>query len=300
MPARSHEFMQGWLDHHPGWKHRLWTDESLPLLHNEQLFTSSEYQAQRADILRYEVLHDYGGVYLDLDMECRRSIEHLVRSREAFIGEEEPGRLAIGIFGARASHPWLQKLIEELPRSWREQHTIPDQTGPGFVTRVSQGRSDVVVFPPRYFYPYSWREPERAGETFPDAYAVHRWQHSWADDEARELERQFGTLAEARTDIESIVGPGTKVLLIDDGEELGLSRETISFTRRDRYWGNPADNAEAIRELERLSATVDWVVFLDAAFWWFDYYSDFTERVAELSSVARNGRRFRAYHLSGR
>ena len=30
------------------------------------------------------------------------------------------------------------------------------------------------------FYPYSYTEPERASEAFPDAYVVHRWGHtSW-------------------------------------------------------------------------------------------------------------------------
>jgi hypothetical protein len=39
----------------------------------------------------------------------------------------------------------------------------------------------VTVFPPELFYPYLWSEPERRGERFDHAYAVHHWAMSWKD-----------------------------------------------------------------------------------------------------------------------
>ncbi|MCX7273009.1 MAG: hypothetical protein NTV19_07425, partial [Burkholderiales bacterium] len=39
---------------------------------------------------------------------------------------------------------------------------------------------DVRLVAGRLFYPYGWDEPHRAGESFPNALAVHRWAHSWA------------------------------------------------------------------------------------------------------------------------
>jgi hypothetical protein len=293
--------MQGWLERHPDWEHRLWTDESRPPLRNEQEFLATTYQVQRADILKYEVVLQHGGVYLDLDMECRRTIDPLLSDVEAFAAEEDPGRLAVGIFGAGAGHPWLRAVVESLSASRRDEPTIPEQTGPGFVTRVTRGRSDVTLFPSSYFYPYSYREPHRAGETFPDAYAIHHWQKSWAADEELERESQLRKVREAREAIEAVVAPGMTVVLIDGGEELGLeaSRDTLRFCNRPGYWGNPADSAEAITEFDRLTGDgIDWVVFLDAAFWWFDHYSTFTDRVAQLSSAVEVRRGFRAYRVA--
>jgi hypothetical protein len=37
----------------------------------------------------------------------------------------------------------------------------------------------VTIFGADKFYPYLWDEPERAGDEFPDAYAVHHWSLSW-------------------------------------------------------------------------------------------------------------------------
>ena len=36
-----------------------------------------------------------------------------------------------------------------------------------------------MIFGAERFYPYTWEEPERAGEPFPDSYAVHHWSLSW-------------------------------------------------------------------------------------------------------------------------
>ena len=46
--------------------------------------------AQKADVLRYEVLYAHGGVYLDTDVEYLRNIEPLLAGCDAFIGEERP------------------------------------------------------------------------------------------------------------------------------------------------------------------------------------------------------------------
>jgi hypothetical protein len=49
-----------------------------------------------------------------------------------------------------------------------------------FTQLVEALDTDLVVFGPERFYPYSHNEPERAGGPFPDAYAIHRWAHSWS------------------------------------------------------------------------------------------------------------------------
>lgn len=59
---------------HPDFEFKLWTDESsidfLKEHYNWFLPTFLEYKfdIQRADAIRYFVLHKYGGVYMDLDI----------------------------------------------------------------------------------------------------------------------------------------------------------------------------------------------------------------------------------------
>ena len=54
-----------------------------------------------------------------------------------------------------------------------------DANGPYFLSLLCEQEADVTVLGADKFYPYHWEEPERAGEPFPDAYAVHHWSTTW-------------------------------------------------------------------------------------------------------------------------
>jgi hypothetical protein len=96
-----------------------------------------------------------------------------------------------------------------------------------------------------------------------------------ANDEVRFLEQ----LRDAVRDIMALVPPGSSFILVDE-EACGFAttvagRRRIPFTERDgRYWGPPADDDAAVRELERLRAAgADFIAFAWPAFWWLDHYS---------------------------
>ena len=60
-------------------------------------------------------------------------------------------------------------------------------------------------------------------------------------------------------------------------ESMALGGQAIPFLERGgQYWGPPADDLTAIRELERLRlAGAKLIVFAWPAFWWLDFYSEF-------------------------
>jgi len=71
-------------------------------------------------------------------------------------------------------------------------------------------------------------------------------------------------------------------ILVDQGaftSQISAGHRTIPFLERDgQYWGPPPNDATAIHELERLRrAGAASIVFAWPAFWWLDYYSDFTQ-----------------------
>jgi FkbM family methyltransferase len=177
---------QTWIDRHPDWEFRVWRPEDLPWLRNRALFDRAKTYAQKADIARYEVVHRYGGVYLDTDMECLRPLGSILNGCEFFAGREPRGSVAIGIFGAVPSHPILRQTIERLPASCflNPAGPINVQTGPLLLHKALRDgeweqRKGVCIYPSPYFYPYAGGQPWRADEAFPRAYAVHRWNNSW-------------------------------------------------------------------------------------------------------------------------
>ncbi|KAL3957254.1 hypothetical protein ACCO45_007832 [Purpureocillium lilacinum] len=73
---------------HPDWEFMLWTDGNASDFIADNYpwalphYTRYPQQIQRANILRYAVLHAMGGVYLDLDVAClgHAFLEHLIEA----------------------------------------------------------------------------------------------------------------------------------------------------------------------------------------------------------------------------
>jgi hypothetical protein len=90
---------------------------------------------------------------------------------------------------------------------------------------------------------------------------------------------EMSRLARVRQEITALIGPKDTFILVDQDEwgteETIRSRRPLPFLERGgEYWGNPPDDAAAVRELERLrSAGASLMVFGWPAFWWLDYYA---------------------------
>jgi mannosyltransferase OCH1-like enzyme len=175
-----------WAERNPGWEVRTWRDWELPALRNQFWFDQASTPALRADIARLEMLHRFGGVYVDTDVEPLRPIEPLIEDVGCFLASEDDQWLGTAVIGAVPRHPFITALIDGVGASIATQPNEPPNvvTGPKYVTRLYHERrnreaADVTVFPPALFYPYHFSEPERRHGPFPDAYAVHHWSQSW-------------------------------------------------------------------------------------------------------------------------
>lgn len=179
MPDEFVEYGRTWLIHHPDWEMCLWNEDNMIALQNQKIYDSTNNLAQKVDIARYEIIYQYGGVYLDCDFECLKNIEDLITGVEAFSASESLGIISIGIMGCVPLNPIFKLIIDGLPYSFHKYAEINYQTGPYYITRILGNKNDFVVFRPEYFYPYLWNEKHRKDEKFPDAYAVHHWAGSW-------------------------------------------------------------------------------------------------------------------------
>lgn len=192
LPEKFRAYRDGWLALHPNWEYRLWNLDNLGFTPKRMdLVTSATNYAQMADVLRYEILLRHGGVYLDTDFECLRNIDPILVGVKNFACSEDGRSISIGIIGTQPNSIYMERCLNALPKRLGE--TSPaDETGPGLMTRVLLGgglAGDFTLFPREWFYPYNWNEPHRANEHFPQAYAVHRWAHSWADTDKRFITR---------------------------------------------------------------------------------------------------------------
>ncbi len=188
VPELALRCRDSWLRHHPGWEMRWWSDMDVPPLINQALFGEVQDMGRQPDILRYEILLRWGGVYLDTDMECQKNIEPLIAGAGAFAGRDGPDSIGNAILGAVPQHPFLLDAVQSLPESVRQnahRHRLLDaisETGPLFLSGVVRRHPDVTLFPSRIFYPCHWSDWGRRNDEYPHAYAVHRWAGSWCEE----------------------------------------------------------------------------------------------------------------------
>lgn len=196
-PAKSAEYWQRFRDLHPEWQLITHTDplnpDAFPL--TSPYWDRAVSVAQVADLVRFEVLLRWGGVYVDWDVEPLRSFDPLL-GIGAFSAWEDSRSVAFGVIGAPPEHPAIRATLDEmLHRIDVGQGSMSDDIfihyiGNGTVTELWPRRDDIFLFAPGVFYPYHYGEKHRSGEDFtktaPWAYAVHHWWASWT---ARNLRR---------------------------------------------------------------------------------------------------------------
>lgn len=172
---------------HPGWLVVLWRDWTLPALDNQEAFDRSPHASQRSNIVRYEVLRRWGGVYVDTDVEPRRPLDSLLEHESFAIAREDDRWLGTAFMASAPAHPFVTHLCATVGRSVLDAPPgTPSNVvaGPKFVTRSlerwrADGGDPVTILPAPLVYPYHFTEPERRAEAFPDAYLVHHWAASW-------------------------------------------------------------------------------------------------------------------------
>ncbi len=175
LPDEYARYQQTWLDHHPDWQLHLWTEDNLPHpLRRPEAAEKLRVPAERANILRLELLWRHGGVYLDTDFECLRSIEPLIDQAELFISLAKPGRVNNALMGSIPNHPLLDHALEQIqPRQYYGHDKAA--TGVLFLDTLLLGRDDVTFVEPDLVHP-------RTAEARARAYAIHHMARSWKDD----------------------------------------------------------------------------------------------------------------------
>lgn len=169
---------------HPGWEVTLWTSvDQFGLLQNKRAFFGADALAPlppkgnpgqvRSNVLRFEIMLRYGGVFLDTDIWCHQSLEPLVAQAESegkagILGWEVQDRwLGEAVIAAHPKAGFMQRIVDGLePWAFRRARRAATVTvGPQYITPRLLGSPelhDVMVVPEHTFYPAAYNQPERS------------------------------------------------------------------------------------------------------------------------------------------
>lgn len=171
---------------HPEWKFHSWRSSvDIPVLQNQELFDRArevcpkDWKRFQADILRLELLYQYGGIYVDTDIEPIRPFDRLTENN--CVVPFSPNRGPRGkrlltqyVIGAEAKHPFIQACIDGIPQAVSRygQKPLAQMIGPYHITRTWEAGKweDVTTLPEHTFsdrmVPYKRRE---------EILALHKW-----------------------------------------------------------------------------------------------------------------------------
>jgi len=187
-----------WQEHLPEYEIIEWNEANYDVQKNPitaRAFADKKW-AFLSDYARLDVLYEYGGVYLDTDIEIVKSLD-IFMNHGVFLGMESKEHANASILGSIPEH-WFIKEVLDSYQADQEYTTIPIK-----VTRVLKryisiedtysNFDDVAVYPHEYFYPFGFTEKFTTECLTENTHAIHWWDHSWGSKKAKWLKR-FGLL----------------------------------------------------------------------------------------------------------
>lgn len=222
-PAIIKKCIKSWKKYCPDYQIIEWNEDNFDV--NSVPFCQQAYEAKQwafvSDYVRLKVLLDYGGIYMDTDVELIRSIDAML-PLGCFIGFQHEQFVSNGlIVGAEPHNAFIQEnasVYENLSFSNQEDSyklTVCQE----YTTNILQkyglivpdtGKIQIVngvhVFPSDYFCPYDHRTFQM--NKTKNTYAIHHFASSWWDEKRR---KEYAVL-KARVRLDRIIHTPNRLL----------------------------------------------------------------------------------------
>lgn len=195
LPEIVQECMESWKKFCPDYTFQCWNEDNFDFSGCE--YAIEAYRSKKwafvSDYVRLKVLYEYGGIYIDTDVELIKPIDDLL-SNEAFMGFEHGFVVNTGlIVGAEKGQHFLKELIDlyesmhfilpdgSLNLTSCVDYTTDKLTEKGLKRKnVCQVIDGIKIYPTEYFCPKN-QYTERISITS-NTYSIHRYIGTWADE----------------------------------------------------------------------------------------------------------------------
>lgn len=262
-PRESVENVRTWMAKNPDWTFNFWTDRDRPApapgmqirrieeSHFSKMwnyYSQSDNYGEKSDLLRYEILYQEGGVYVDHDVKCHKPFEILNKAYDFYCGIDMPYTTSLpscifttnNLIGVKPQHPIVMRCMELVAEKWdqiekdypgmdrdamlnRVLHRTFWPFGASIMQQANQSDNRDIVFPAYYF-----DAPKEELAIF----ARHQYAGVWHESETpfeKMVRQRLMILTKKSNTIMLIVGIATGVNLLGLIALYGLLRRSRRF-----------------------------------------------------------------------
>ena len=149
VPEEWKEAVESCKNKHKDYKHIIWTDEMMENFVKKEYhdfyhtYMSYPHNIQRCDAFRYLVLYKYGGIYLDMDIICKKKLDSLLEYDLVLTKSSNvENSYTNSFYMVIPNHPFIKFCIDNLPNYvnsfyyFGKHLYVMNSTGPVFLTKM--------------------------------------------------------------------------------------------------------------------------------------------------------------------
>jgi len=217
LPIKLRRYIESWKENLPDYKIIEWNETNFDV--NSTLWTKQAYEKKMyafvSDYVRLKVLVEYGGIYLDTDVEVVKSFNDILEL-DAFGGFETDKTITTGVIGSRKENPILKEFLSEYNKCFiADDGTLNNDSNVLQFTQILlkhglllNNQYQIIegfhVFPKTFFCPLDvWHYKDITENT----YAIHYFEGSWLDDETKKrIKRESSLFYKSYISIKGYIG----------------------------------------------------------------------------------------------
>lgn len=114
MPELAINCINSWKKYLPDYKLILWNEDNFDINGNQ--YVKEAYESKKyafvTDYVRLYALYNYGGIYMDTDVEVLKPLDKFLE-HQAFTGCENDRMCVTGTMAAEKNHKWIEDLLRD-------------------------------------------------------------------------------------------------------------------------------------------------------------------------------------------
>jgi hypothetical protein len=193
MPPKLKSYIDSWKKNLPDYDIICWNSENFDLSQNKWIkqAVADKKWAFAADFIRFWAVYNYGGIYLDTDVEVVKPFDAFL-SLPYFLGmEKDKGLISVATFGVESKCSWVKDFLDY----YENKNVFDMETAPSIMLKIFKKKygllriknpaefnpncKQIQILPADYFSPKRWNA--KIANTTEDTYCIHHFEGSWVN-----------------------------------------------------------------------------------------------------------------------